>query len=212
MASERLTPALIIDEPSTPGTPSPASLVTSSPETTSSPNSYSSSRPPSQVSSQTSVSGPPSPQEGQSGTVDHDVSQDAIEMQSLTPSTLNIPSPGISPASSHITSQTDPARLIPSPSATDTSNSRQETDHGRQDSWFRIVRRKIHERRWLENTIGVLSVITALWLGVRGYKLAVWQSWNDLRQTCAAYKQVGSSRSLFEIRTHVDADQHFFGS
>ena len=212
MAPEGLMPTLRIDEPSTPGTPSSASLVTSSPDISSSPNSYNSSRPPSQASSQTSISTLPSSQEGQSRNLENEVLQDSFEMQSLPPSTLNIPSVGVTPAASPTASQDESTRLPQLPSPSDTSNSRQDVDQARRDSWFQILRRRIHERRWLENTIGVLSVITALWLGVRGYKLAVWQSWNDMRQTCAAYKQVDDLETLQRTSTYINADRYFFGS
>lgn len=57
-------------------------------------------------------------------------------------------------------------------------------------SWFSTVRTKLGGSRWLEKSIGLLSLITALWLGVRTYKLAVWSSWNDHVMTCLQFKQV----------------------
>lgn len=202
MAIAGPTPTPIIVEPApSVQVPSPASLVTSSLDPNSSSDSYNSSRPQSQYSSDTSQSELPSPLDGQCRTPEIGTSPNDIELSSLAPPVLGPPSPSVTPPVSHATSENGPPRSVPPhPFPTETIDGSQEFGINNRGTSLATLRAKIHERRWLENTIGVLGVAVAIWLGVRGYKLAVWQSWNDLRQTCAAYKQVtGSKRGSLRI-------------
>ena len=196
MATRASSPPPIIIEPaSSPRAPPPDSLANLSPDTNSSSDSNNySSRPQSQYSSDTSQSEAPSPIEYQSCTPDATNSPNDIELSSLAPPVLTPPTTNATPPADPFISPNDPPRSVPSPSLSNISHGTVGTQNSNQVSWFRKIWAKIHEKRWLENTIGVLGVAVAIWLGVRGYKLAVWQSWNDLRQTCASYKQVGSSK------------------
>ena len=195
MAAEALTSTPIIIQPPSPSSTSPhASLVNSSLDPNSPSNSDSSSRPHSQDSSHTSLSEQVSPIEGQSGIAGNVTSQDTIQLSELHSEASQRRSSGISPIN-HLLGphgNNSPRLNPPPPSPTNTDDNSQLPHLNNQPSWVSSIRTRIHRRRWVENTIGVLGLATALWLGVRGYKLAVWQSWNDLRQTCAAYKQVGN--------------------
>ena len=191
-ANETAAPPIIVEPALSLEPPSPAnSLVNSSPDPSSATDSYDSSRPQSQNSSNTSHSEPPSPSRGHDWAPAELRSPNATELSRLGPPSLAPPAPGTSP-SNPFASENDSPISGPLPSPTNTSNGSQNTWINRQTSWLSTIPTKIHERRWLENTIGVLGVAVAIWLGVRGYKLAVWQSWNDLRQTCASYKQVSN--------------------
>ncbi|KAL6712921.1 hypothetical protein ACLMJK_009476 [Lecanora helva] len=183
MACNMPTP-IIVETPSSPTTPSPASLAPS-PEPASSSSSNDSSRPQSQHSSNTSVTRSPTPCATERRTPEEATSQDEIELSTLAPPALpplSTPSPdGIDP-SDNPTPPTNP----PSPTYT---NRTQESGGSYQSSWLQTLRIKVYKNRWLEITLGAMSVAVALWMGVRGYKLAVWDSWNGMRQTCAAYIQ-----------------------
>jgi len=168
---------LIVEPTASPKASSLTSLPTVSPDPSYSSNFFNSSRPQSSCSntSQSDVSQSPSENP------DHDPLQDPIDLPSSTaleidqllpPSNL---SPITQPSSANI-----PPRSVPSNWSTNT-NAPSMTTTSSQNSWFRSLRTRLHERRWLENTTGALGLATALWLGVRGYKMAVWQ-YIDLRQ------------------------------
>ena len=181
---------IIVEPPSLPNaTQSQAGSLSSSPEPHSSPNSRNSSRPQSQCNSDTSQSDPPSPSERKTDTPVNKVSP--LTTDPCTPIPPAIPSllqSSPTPVSQPSTVNQHP-RSVPPPASTVSSIVQENTD-GIPNSRVQSLRKRITRKRWVESTIGLLGLITAIWLGVRGYKLAVWQSWDDLRQTCATYKQV----------------------
>lgn len=177
---------LIVESIASPRGSSPACLPTPSPDSYSSSNSSHSSRPQSSCSNTSRSNLSPSPSEKPK---DFQL-QDPTDLASTTPLTINpLPPPStLSPTSQPPSADIQPQSVPPNASA-DPHTLSTNTSSG-QKSLFRSLCTKIHGRRWLENTIGALGLATALWLGVRGYKLAVWSSWNDLRQLCSSYQQV----------------------
>ena len=181
MAASPTTPNSnpIILEPASPSStlesPSYPSLVTSSSEGSSSSDLFDSPRPRSQNGSQTSQSEPPSPLEAQDGSTSTIAPQDGIELSTLPASTLAPPILTVTPPAPQPEGRDDPPRSVPQLSPTNISTSSQQSTRS-ASTWVSWLPKKIHERRWLENTICVLGVAVAIWLGVRGYKLAVWQS------------------------------------
>lgn len=187
MAAEGSIETPIIVEPtaSSKASPSP-SLLTASPDPSSSSNSFESPRPESAYSNTSQSDVSPSPIEDPK-----DVSQtNPTQLASAIPPEIDpLPSPRtLVPTSQPINENSTP-RSVPSNTSRNTSAPTTTTTSSRGSS-FRSLRARLHERRWLETIIGALGLATALWLGVRGYKLAVWQSWNDLRQLCSNYQQV----------------------
>ncbi len=177
---------LIIEPTASPNGSSPGSLPTATPNPSSSSNSFNSSRPQSSCSNTSQSNLSPSPRENPKD----------IPLQELTglaSSTLPDIDP-LPPPSTLLPATQTPNAYIPPRSVpldpSGNSNPSSTTTTSSQNSWFRSFRTRLHERRWPENMIGALGLATALWLGVRGYKLAVWQSWNELRQLCSSYQQV----------------------
>jgi hypothetical protein len=177
---------LIVESIPSPRDSSRACLPTPSPDPCSTSNSSTSSRPQSLCSNTSRSNLSPSPSEN----LKDCPLQDPTDHASTTSPTVNpLPPPSTLSPTSQPSSADNQPESVPPNASTDPHTLSTNTS-SRQNSLFRSLWTRIHGRRWLGNTIGALGLATAIWLGVRGYKLAVWSSWNDLRQLCSSYQQV----------------------